>query len=606
MSLQKTEFRADIQFLRGLAILVVLVFHLRPDWLPSGFLGVDLFFVVSGFLMGALYDFGKITAGEFYVRRARRILPAYFAVIAATVVASALLLLPHEMEDVSRFAIFSAVLAGNVGPWMETTYFNSGVFNPLLHLWSLGVEAQFYLVFPLVAWFWRRQPAVVVLAALGSLAACLYVTGVSPKTSFFITPFRLWEFLFGFFAAKALARWPSLVGTKAGGVVAVAATIGLVAISFVPIGERFHPHIPALGVVLASALILVFGLPAVVTRSWLGQGGAWLGKYSYSIYLVHFPLIALYLYEPFGGGIFRKPGPSEMVGLVFATTALAVALYHLVEWPMRAKGQGKKYWGVQALLAGVLAIVSAAAPIALGLRFTPEQRLIFAAWGDRTEYRCGKMARIKAPTDVSCALTPPGETTLLLVGDSHADSIKTVFAETARDEGAALYLMAANCAPGVADCGVETINTEARRIGADAIVVHNSPGAIDLKKFDQLVATSNVDVVLIEPVPVWPYGVPRALYEASVKGGRPDIRQDALHYAAFNRDLFAGLDDIQARRLRRYAASDVFCRPDCELSEVDGRPLYFDGGHLTLTGARRLTVVFREIIRDTKKTPARD
>jgi len=603
MGLPKAGFRADIQLLRGLAIALVFVFHLRPDWLPSGFLGVDMFFVVSGFLMGALYDFEKITAGDFYLRRARRILPAYFVTIVATVLASAMLLLPHEMGDVARFATFSSVLAGNIGPWMETTYFNSGVFNPLLHLWSLGVEAQFYVILPVLAWVWRRQPWALALIAVGSLAACLYVTGVSPKTSFFITPFRLWQFLAGFFAAKALQRWPDLLGNKAGGWLGIGAVAALAGGALIPIAERMHPHLPAVGIVVGTATVLLFGLPQWLMRSWVGGFGAWLGKYSYSIYLVHFPVIALYLYQPFGGGIFRHPAPWEILGLLAITIALSMALYHAVEWPMRTRGKGARYWYAQGVIVAGVVLLAITASSLQAYRFTPAQRLIFAAWNDRTEYRCGKLARIKAPTALSCPLTPPGDKTLLLVGDSHADSIKTVFAETAREEGASVHLMAANCAPGVADCAVGTIVAEALRVGAGTIVVHNSPGAMATGSLDELImsaSASGVDVALIEPVPTWRYGVPRALYEASLAGGRSSLRRDTLQYASDNRELFAGLASIRAPRFRRYETVEFFCHPNCEMAESDGRPLYFDGGHLTLTGARRLTGVFREIVRDAR------
>lgn len=183
------EIRQDIQILRGLAVTFVVLFHLETIGLSSGFLGVDVFFVVSGFLMAILYKKGE--AKKFFERRAKRLLPAYFATVIFTLLASLFIVLPSELGKVVTQSIYSLFFANNIGFWMQNSYFSKSDFNPLLHLWSLGVEIQFYLIVPLLIWFFRKSKIFLLLALLSSFAACVFIVGLSPKTSFFMMPLRM-------------------------------------------------------------------------------------------------------------------------------------------------------------------------------------------------------------------------------------------------------------------------------------------------------------------------------------------------------------------------------------------------------------------------------
>src|SRR5262245_38141456 len=186
------EFRRDIEIARGGAILGVFFYHLLPVSLPAGFLGVDIFFVLSGYLMSAVYRPGAPGAlREYLLRRGRRILPAYFTTIVAVLLVSLVVTLPHEFADVVRHAEFSAFLIPNIGVWLDGSYFDKAAFRPALHLWSLGVELQFYIVAPLIAYLVRRRPLALAALALASLAACLVVVEIRPRYAFFLTPFRL-------------------------------------------------------------------------------------------------------------------------------------------------------------------------------------------------------------------------------------------------------------------------------------------------------------------------------------------------------------------------------------------------------------------------------
>ena len=194
------EYRKDIQILRGVAVLLVVFFHLEIAGFSSGFLGVDVFFVISGYLMAKMYEPSeKMT---FFVKRARRLLPAYFAVVLVTVILATFTITPNDYAQVTRQAGFATFLIPNIGFWLENSYFDKAAFVPLLHLWSLGVEIQFYLLVPVLFWIFQKWKAGYVLFLAGSAVLCFIIVGISPKTSFFWLPCRLWQFLIGFGIAR--------------------------------------------------------------------------------------------------------------------------------------------------------------------------------------------------------------------------------------------------------------------------------------------------------------------------------------------------------------------------------------------------------------------
>lgn len=237
---------------------------------------------------------------DFFVKRARRLLPAYFAIIVVTLLACMLITTPNDYDSVIKQTLFATFFTSNIGYWTENSYFSKSAFNPLLHLWSLGVEIQFYLLLPFLYWLFSKIRGSYFIVLLGSLVACFYMTGISPKTAFFMLPFRLWEFLLGYGIAK-LVFHGTLSKNEAMRWLGVAGLILLLAIPMIKVDGNAvnfiqgHPGLSALSVCLATALILGVGLPPVVESlriaGWLEK----LGQYSYSIYLIHFPLIVLFV-----------------------------------------------------------------------------------------------------------------------------------------------------------------------------------------------------------------------------------------------------------------------------------------------------------------------
>lgn len=597
------KYRKDIQILRGISVLLVVFFHLEVGGFNSGFLGVDVFFVISGYLMAVLYNPDQ--KREFFVKRARRLLPAYFAVVLATLIACMIRSTPNDYGSVVKQVAFATFFASNIGYWMENSYFSKAAFNPLLHLWSLGVEIQFYILLPLFYWLFAKLRGSYFVVLIGSLLACFYMVGISPKTSFFMVPFRLWEFLLGYGIAQLVFR--GIVGKHEP--VRWLGAAGLVLLICIPMikvdGQatnfmQGHPGISALSVCLATALILAVGLPAVVENTRVAGWLEKLGDYSYSIYLVHFPLIVLSLYKPFSGTILHAEQPWQTPVLAIAIVLLSWLMYRFVEKPFRKKTD---ILGAMALC-GLSALVLAPLGAQLQKYLIPEREMkIYQAWTDRAEYRCGKLKRIFDPLALSCEISKPltdPKHRILLVGNSHADSIKTTFKSVAEAHNNSVRFMVDNAPLMTQEFPPETIIAEAKKRQSDALVLHFSPKAIPvatIAKVAELAAAKHIKTAFILPAPAWPEHIPMALWN-NLKLDKPLPKAVFNDYLSANKELIEGLAKLEETGMKIYPVAENFCTPECKLTDPEGKPLYFDTWHLTLTGSDYLRGVFEKIMAD--------
>ncbi|MDE2119650.1 MAG: acyltransferase [Betaproteobacteria bacterium] len=335
-----SKVRADIQALRGLAVLSVVLFHVGVGPFAAGYLGVDIFFVISGFLITSLVaagiERGDFSLAGFYFRRAKRLLPAAYTTVAITVLVAPWCLSRRELHDLAWQAAGAVTFTANVVLWRQTGYFDGAAeLKPLLHTWSLSLEEQYYLLLPaallLLA---RRRWLGFTLGAL-VISAGLCAAGVihKPVLAFYLLPTRAWELLVGSAGALWLRQRPP--GADGGATPLVRALFfpALVGLLALPVWPLPGPH-PGLGAALACAatLIVLLRRHPGLERSAPVRGLAAVGDLSYSLYLVHWPILAL-LRNAWGN-------PAEVLplgwrlGALLASPVAAWALYRWVEAPI--------------------------------------------------------------------------------------------------------------------------------------------------------------------------------------------------------------------------------------------------------------------------------
>jgi peptidoglycan/LPS O-acetylase OafA/YrhL len=326
-------YRADIDGLRAVAVLAVVAFHAFPDLLPGGFVGVDIFFVISGYLIcGIIFrslEAGGFSFAEFYARRIRRIFPALILMLAAVLVVGWFVLIGPEYKTLGLNAAGGAAFASNFLLWQQTGYFEPDArSNPLLHLWSLGVEEQFYLAWPLllyVAWRLRIVLALTVGAILLSLAACLLLSTSDLIAAFYSPLTRLWELQAGALIAYSAPRF-SLLGQNASALLGAA----LLVAAFLFVDEHNFPG-PLILLPVAGAAALIASKGAILNRFLLANPAmVGVGLVSYPLYLWHWPLLS-FAWIMNGGA----PSVGVRVALIATSLMLAWATYRFVEHPIR-------------------------------------------------------------------------------------------------------------------------------------------------------------------------------------------------------------------------------------------------------------------------------
>jgi peptidoglycan/LPS O-acetylase OafA/YrhL len=455
MAAERPAFRPDIEGLRGVAILLVVLFHARLGALAGGFVGVDVFFVLSGYFITGLLvrereATGDVGLTEFYGRRALRLLPALLVVLLATLGIVFALYAPIDRPFVAGTARAVALHAGNVEFARGALNYFGSSGNPLLHTWSLAVEEQFYLVWPLLLVVLvplllrddadhvearRRTTIAIAVAGLASLAASLVLTGTSQPWAFFGMPTRIWEFALGG------ALWLVLSGRAPMSARAGTAlqALGLAAIVIPALAydrATAYPGAAALVPALGAGALLAGGESAtgsVIGRALSIRAFRWLGRVSYAWYLWHWPLVEL--------GEVLDPSIGVAGRLAWSALALLLAwpTYQLVEKPARGGSLSRfpdRWVAPVALLASV-----GAALLAHGLMLSAQhrvastdQRLFAAARSDRMTHEC--WANTVEDARTPCALGDRGARTVLtLLGDSHAEHWLAALDRAGRERG---------------------------------------------------------------------------------------------------------------------------------------------------------------------------
>lgn len=438
-----TGYRPEIDGLRAIAVVPVVLYHAGVPWMPGGFVGVDVFFVISGYLITRLIlaerAAGTFSLWQFYERRARRILPALVVVLAASLPLAWALMMPRELWAFGESVLAALAFVANIHFWTESGYFapKAGLV-PQLHTWSLAVEEQFYLLYPaLIGLLWHvgRVHLAICIGALClvSMSFVLWIQPDDPDAAFYLLPGRVWELGAGALAALALAQWPELGRVRGGTWMALA---GLAAIA----GAVLLLH-AASGVPGPAALLPVGGTLLVILFAGSGPARALLasrpmiaiGLISYSAYLWHHPILAFARFHWLG-----EPPLWAVAAAVLLTFWLAALTWAVVEQPFRDRhrigSRAALLWGC----AGLLIVAGAACWLALaqpaGGRVTPEiaaadrglqtlrrERRQLIGFG-RCQFAEGRATPSPAEFLDAWDCTGPGPMPagLVVVGDSHA------------------------------------------------------------------------------------------------------------------------------------------------------------------------------------------
>lgn len=619
--------RLDIQGMRAVAVVAVLVFH-ATDMLPGGFLGVDVFFVISGFIIArlALVEI-KRTASfsplKFLQRRLRRLLPPMAIVVLATVAFALLIDTPSRLA-VSLPASALAALSASLNVfflWGATDYFQTFHSNPLLHLWSLAVEIQFYLLFavtlPMSRWLWRslhftRRSAVWTLALLTlSLLLCSVTIelwhrpfGIAlPRLfSFFMLPTRLWEFGFGIVAASVQDRFLTRVSRSlAVDLLQVGCALALV-LSFKFGSELWYvPGYQALAPCLAVTLLIMTGEGGVVGRALAWRGLTFLGDRSYSIYLWQGPLIV------FASMLYATPLAAALAAA--AAVLLSILSYEFVEQSFRAAhsavdgGRAGRFGSVYLVVAVVVVCAAAHFVIAPWVGRYAAPAPLRATELDTVCQRQRGRAGIK-PCVYGAARGPM----VLLAGDSHAGAVSQAVIDAAEAAGWQTHVATASaCAlPEYpeniayrASCAgyADNIVAYARAHQAALVIVDQFSesyigdmriGAArwqdGLANFVKTLTDAHIAVLVIADSPRFPLAVARPLWSAEWKVSLASSSESRHTLAQLER---AAVEGVAAGRY--LSTGELFCDGStCQVFE-HGEWLYTDADHLSIHGAARLT-----------------
>ncbi len=440
-------YRSDIDGIRAIAVVLVIAHHFGVAAFQGGYVGVDVFFVISGFLITSLIlaDASRFSLVHFYERRARRILPALFIVIAATLVAATVLFIPSDLAAVAESTVAALFFMSNFLFQAQSGYFDAAAeLKPLLHTWSLAIEEQFYIIHPLFLMLLlrARDKRVVVAGIAGVLVASLAVsvltTSTDPTAAYYLLPARAWELAAGALLATGIFSAP-----RDAVVAALTSACGLALIVFAATtysSQTAFPGIAAIAPVGGTVLLLWAGQTgSITTRILSWRPAVIIGLLSYSLYLWHWPILVFAVYAN-GGDL---DGPQATAALLLVA-GLSVLTYRYVERPARSAVlcSMHRIVALGSVAAVLLFTVATATYLTGGLpaRLRPTSAAILNADSSLPRLPCvGKGLRLQSGSTICPRGAKNVTPSFVLVGDSHALAISRAFFRAAADAGQAGY-----------------------------------------------------------------------------------------------------------------------------------------------------------------------
>jgi len=437
-----TPYRPDIDGLRAVAVLAVVAYHAWPRALGGGFVGVDVFFVISGFLITRILLAPDFSFASFYARRVRRIFPALLIVLAATAAIGAAFLPPDNLRNLLVHTIGGGLFVANIVSYHDVGYFNGvAELKPLVHLWSLGVEEQFYLLWPVLVWLAVRKkvlaPAITIVA-VASLALFLWWSERDPRASFYLSPARFWELLAGAMLVRTAVpeRWRG--AAAATGLALIAASAMLLS------AETELPGMLMLVPVVGACLVIASPGAHRAGRLLASRAAVAIGLISYPLYLWHWPLLSLLR------NFDRAPSTAAICATVALAFVLAALTWRTVERPL-----------VALRLRPLAATLAAAMLAGVGLAAAAREAMP-ADSNEIANAACTARYPFRPDGLWFCRLSKDTAPTVLLLGDSHAnhlyDGIAEVFSNDAVLAIGACMPTVGLVYPGRADGGDACVN----------------------------------------------------------------------------------------------------------------------------------------------------
>lgn len=636
------KYRTDIDVLRAVSVMSVIVYHASPASLPGGFVGVDLFFVISGFLItgqiAAEVTSGSFSLMEFYRRRVKRIAPVLLVVTGVTVLACHVLMRPVDAEAVARSAVWSLASLANVFFWLsnDSSYFATTSDQvPLLHLWSLGVEEQFYMLWPLVLMLFAAaisRPRFLLMLTIVALASYLlaeFTYPIDPSFTYYMLPTRIGELLLGALGAlivrydsitKRLAQWSTPMGLV--GSALIAASLLLVSSS------RVFPGLQALAPTIGGAMLLVAGhnKPLSLFGFYKNPILAFVGKISYSAYLWHWPIFALLRYTNIEVGL--AAGSAAIV----LTLTLATLTYYLVETPTRRTQKGllhvfMSHFAVPGSIIGVFCLFSLLQDGATLKPLIPNYARNLAALGEPIrppytyDYVCQQQRLdIDSFDRETCLIGDQSNKRprAVLFGDSNAAHYVGAFDEIGKKSGIAIYNVEVGACPPVFNeldqfvdrkridgCIASMALARSKLLDYETIILaanwsyyaDRSGQLFELlgDALDELSAAQKT-IILVGKAPVLKH-FDRYCAEKAVSNRLMNCKVEPVpldpSIASTNRKL----QSIAQQRANVFYMdfNDLLCSDgSCKVNWSDGTSIFFDRSHLSIETSRRLGQIMIE------------
>jgi peptidoglycan/LPS O-acetylase OafA/YrhL len=649
------KYRADIDGLRAIAVLAVVGFHAFPTsrWFSGGFIGVDIFFVISGFLISTIllnnFQRNSFSLTEFYRRRILRIFPALTFVLISCLLVGWITLFADEFKQIGKHAAAGVTFISNLVLWNESGYFDSSAnTKPLQHLWSLGIEEQFYLIWPLILWVTYKRKINVLITITVIIAISfgwnIFVISGHPIEAFFSPLTRFWELLIGSLLAYITIRKSKNSNRNISPIASNLLSIfGIVilGIGFWLISDKkAFPGYWALFPTIGAALIIAAGSNAFINSKILSNRLlVWVGLISYPLYLWHWPILTfLRVYE----GTFREMSTEKIVFAVVISIFLAWVTYRFVEQPIRFGKNGNKKSLVLLFLLSIVGMAGWQIHLQDGyagrIKFEPEKAaVLFKKYPHEQRNNNCQNIYPELKDEWSCLLSQPKKAEVAIIGDSHAHMYYQGLASSLERKSVLNYSSPA-CAPFASQKHLGSKCKMQQKATLDFLTKHESIKTVYLTgyfsflsaggfkngniaglreaqildkeqektfidngtQFIQTLKDAKKDVVLIKDIPDAIFKPTKCVkFESEfLKYVRTDGKSakisspnecfiDRVNYENRNRPYEMALTKILDKfpTVRTFDPRTILCNKDRCWVIKNGVPLYWDSDHLTIEGS---------------------